>query len=243
MCALNQEDLANAIREALLEATLEKASPLTEQGLADRFGVSRTPVREILTQLENDGVIERKQRRGIRLRRPSPKELVEIYDVRAVLEGYATRVAAQRATPEDIETLAATARRFAECRERGNFEGCDQANIEFHDRIIALAGNDLLENMVQRFRIIRRAFRITHGLPWDERDRSTPYPHDQLVELIRQGDVDACEAFMQAHILRAKEILLQKVLGLSAPLHGHWHAHHDRPRDTSVHHQRREETP
>lgn len=141
-----------------------------------------------------------------------------------MLEGYAARLAARQATAEDIEQLAASAQRFAVCREEGNFEGCEQANIEFHDKIIAVAGNDLLESIVQRFRIIRRAFRITHGLPWDERDRSTPYPHDRLVDLIRQGDADGCESFMRAHILRAKDILLQKVLGLSAPLHEGWNA-------------------
>jgi DNA-binding GntR family transcriptional regulator len=223
MCAKNQVlELSTAIRNALLEATVADAAPLTEQALADRFGVSRTPIREILRELESDGIIERRQRRGIRLRRPSPKELVELYDVRAVLEGYAARVAARRATAEDIEDLAASARRFAQYRERRDVEGCEQANIEFHDKIIEIAANDLLEKIVQRFRIIRQAFRITHGLPWDERDRSTPYPHDTLVELIRQGDADACDAFMRSHILRAKEILLQKVLGLNMPLGDQW---------------------
>lgn len=220
MCAILQDqDLDTAIRDALFEASVAGEQPLTEQSLAERFGVSRTPVREVLTQLENDGAIERKQRKGIVLRRASPKELVELYELRAVLEGYAARQAARRARPEDMDYLAANAELFAECRKRGDFQCCQAANIEFHDKIIALAGNDLLQSMMERFNIIRQAFRITRGLVWDERELNTPYPHEALVELIRSGDGDACEAFMQAHILRAKDILLQKALGFDLPLH------------------------
>jgi len=220
MCAIHQDqDLDSAIRDALLEASVAGERPLTEQSLAKRFGVSRTPVREVLAQLEKDGAIERKQRKGIVLRRPSPKEIVELYELRAVLEAYAAGQAARRATREDVNYLAANAERFAQCRKRGDFQGCEEINVQFHDKIIAMAGNDLLQGMVARFNIIRQAFRITRGLVWDEREFNTPYPHQDLVELIRNGDTDACEAFMQAHILRAKDILLQKSLGLNLPLH------------------------
>jgi len=234
--------LAEAICDALLEASSAAACPLTEQVLADRFGVSRTPVREILSRLEDDGIIERRQRKGIQLRRPSPKELVELYDLRALLEGYAARHVALRATPDDIEHLAACAECFTRCRKDGDDPGCEEANIQFHHKLVALAGNDLLRKIMDRFNIIRRAFRITHGLPADARDRDTPYPHEDLVEMIRQGNADACEAFMQAHILRAKDILLQKVLGFRLALDDGRQAFSSRSQAKSPNRQREKDT-
>ena len=219
MCAILQnQDLDSAVCDALFEASLVGARPLTEHSLAVRFGVSRTPIREVLSQLENEGAIERKQRKGIVLRRPSAKEIVELYELRAVLEAYAAGQAARRATREDLNYLTANAEQFAQCRKRGDFQGCERINILFHDKIIAMAGNDLLQGMVTRFNIIRKAFRITRGLVWDDREFNTSHPHLDLVKLIRNGKTDACEVFMRAHILRAKDILLQKALGLTVPL-------------------------
>ena len=140
---------------------------------------------------------------------------MELYELRAVLEGYAARQAARRATREDVDYLAANAERFSECRKRGNLQGCEQANIEFHDKIIALAGNDLLQGMMERFNIIRQAFRITRGLQWDEHELNTPYPHEALVELIRRrrrGRVRGLHA--SAHSTSQRHTCFKKPWGL-----------------------------
>ena len=171
-------ELIKEVRHAIFSLR----EPLTEQKLAERFGVSRTPIREILQDLQKLGVIERRQKKGVTVRKPSLKKLAEVYDVRSVLEGYAARMAAANATPEDIRELAASAGRFTRGRKNGDMQACEEANIAFHGKIIVMAGNDFLVSMMDQFNVIRRAFRLTHGLIWDERDYRTPYPHEAIVE-------------------------------------------------------------
>jgi len=204
--------LIEAVRNAVFEAGPDPTVPLTEQRLAERFGRSRTPVRDVLRELEHDGIIERRQRRGIRLRRPSPRELAEVYDLRTLLEGHAARLAVEHASPADVRQLRGHARRFATARRSGDEAACEQANIAFHGKFVELAGNELLRRMMDRFNIIRRAFWMTHSLRLDERDTTTPYPHEAILERLEARDPDGCERLMKAHIERARNFLIEKAL-------------------------------
>ena len=205
-----QFDLIQEVRHAIFSL----GEPLTEQKLSERFGVSRTPIREILQDLENLGVIERRQKKGVTVRKPSLKELAEVYDVRSVLEGYAARMAVANATPEGIRELAASASRFTRGRKNGDIQACEEANIAFHTKIIVMAGNDLLLSMMDQFNVIRRAFWLTHGLTWDDRDYLTPYPHEAIVGKLESGDTDGCDVLMQAHIRTGKNRLIEKAIGM-----------------------------
>ncbi len=215
---LQRIDLAKAVREAVFSATAAGGAKLTEQELATRFGVSRTPIRDVLRDLQKDGLIERRQKSGVSLRMPSPKELAEVYDLRAVLEGYAIRLAVDNTTPADAKYLLALAKQFTRSRKLGDMPKCEQVNIDFHQKIVAMAGNDLLASMIARFDIIGRAFRLTHPFCLDERKMKTPYPHELIVEKLVAGDPDECEKLMRGHIRRAKNILIEKLLGMKLDL-------------------------
>ena len=208
------DTLTRKIRDILFASRASRDAPITEQKLADRFQFSRTPIRDALRVLEEEGLIERRKKKGIYLRRPSIKELAEIYEVRAVLEGFAGRLAVRNATRNDIKELRSWARQFTRARERRDFERAESANVAFHDKIVELAGNTVLENMMERFAIVRRAFRLTHTIPAERMVRTTPYPHEAIVDRIEAGDADGAEKLLQLHIRRGKQLLIERVLDL-----------------------------
>lgn len=208
------DTLTRQIRDILFTSRASRDAPITEQKLADRFQFSRTPIRGALRVLEEEGLIERRKKKGIYLRRPSIKELAEVYEVRAVLEGFAGRLAVRNATRNDIKELRSWARQFTRSRERRDFERAERANVAFHNKIVELAGNTVLENMMERFAIVRRAFRLTHTIPAERMVRTTPYPHEAIVDRIEAGDADGAEKLLQLHIRRGKQLLIERVLDL-----------------------------
>ena len=208
------DGLTQEIRQLVLTTAVSPDAPLTEQRLAQRFGVSRTPVRDALRVLEEEGLVERRKKKGIYLRRPSIKEIAEVYELRAVLEGFAGRLAVQNATSEDIKQLGSYAKQFTRSRKREDTANTEQANIAFHSKILDLSGNALLKSIVERFSIVRRAFRLTHEVPPEPAGQTTPYPHEAIVERIAARDAGGAEKLLQRHIRRAKQLLIERALGL-----------------------------
>src|SRR5689334_3512269 len=98
-------ELRDAIEEAVVSGTFAPGQHLDEVELARRYGVSRTPVREALMQLSAIGLVVSRPRRGVVVARPSPEQLIEMFDVMAELEGMAGRLASRRAGAEDLKDL------------------------------------------------------------------------------------------------------------------------------------------
>ena len=208
------KSLAERIGDVLFEHRAFEENPLSEQALADMFGVSRTPVRDALLELEREGLVERRKKKGVYLLRPSPRDLAEVYDVRAALECHAVRVIAENADGDGLRELERIAKRFSKAREQDDAEAMDAANIAFHERIVELSGNALLAGIVSRFRIISRAFRLAHGITLKQPMPPTGASHEAIVAALRAGDVDRCEQLMRRHVLDAKRKLMEKALGV-----------------------------
>ena len=206
-------NLSEEIVEVLFSEGAFEDKPVTEQQLADRFQVSRTPIREALKELEGFDIIARKQKKGIHLKKPSIELLVAVYDVRSALEGFAGRLATQKVTDEDLRELETLARQFTEGREEGHHEKCEAANIAFHNKIIELSGNPLLIQIMKSFSIIRQAFKLAYSIQPERKGVTTPYPHEEIVEKMKAGDTEGCEKLLRAHIQRAKKGLIEQLLG------------------------------
>ena len=127
------------------------------------------------------------------------------------MEGFAARLATHHATKSDIAELAKCARLFTRCRKKRDWQGMDQANVVFHDRIVELAGNDLLTNIMARFSIIRRAFKLAHKIPIDESKVKPPHPHEEVVKKMREGDAEGCGRLLESHILWAKDLIIKNL--------------------------------
>lgn len=177
---------------------------LDERKLAQDFGISRTPVREAMAQLESEGFVRSVPRRGIYVVRKTRREVIEMITAWAALESMAARLMTEKATDEEIAGL----RRMFATLERGQVQAkldeYSEANIEFHQTIIRLSHNqvliDLAENLFTHMRMIRRK---TIG----EKDRVERSIHDHIniIEAIEQRDTERAGELVRNHALGLAE--------------------------------------
>jgi DNA-binding GntR family transcriptional regulator len=176
------------IRDKILNGELPSGTKLVEERLAKELGVSRTPIRESIRKLEQEGLIKDK-----RVISPSETDLRNIFQIRILLEGFAAKCAASYMSEETLENLnqsIITAR-------HGTIEEIMKANKEFHDIIIQASNNPMMIDMIDRMQSIIYLFRKTvvfHKRPFliDE--------HDGIYKAICDRDGDQAELLMQKHL-------------------------------------------
>jgi DNA-binding GntR family transcriptional regulator len=188
-------------------------SQLRQAELAADFGVSRTPVREALRQLQTGGLIEVQPNRGAVVRVPAPWEVREAYEVRAELESLAAARAVDRIARADITTLREANQ---EMFERSGTERSDgstamesrRENDVFHDTIARVAGNSRLARVIEEINETFPRNVSAQLLVGDERHREENYrEHVRIIEAIERGDTQAAREEMRQHVLKAGEQL------------------------------------
>lgn len=169
---------------------------LRETELADRLGVSRTPVREAIRQLEADGLVTHVPRQGATVRRLNYAEVMELYEMRAVLEGTAARLAARSAS--DIE-LAEISALNDELRNFGNGTQAFKLNRLFHMALLDAAKNRFLHNSMMT---LQKALMILGPTTLSETDRfeNAVQEHEAVLNALKARDGDVAEACMRTHI-------------------------------------------
>jgi DNA-binding GntR family transcriptional regulator len=171
---------------------------LDERKLAQDFGISRTPVREAMAQLESEGFVRSVPRRGIYVVRKTKQEVIEMITAWAALEGMAARLMTQIATDEDISGLRNMFATFENGHLRAHLDEYSDVNIEFHQTIIRLSHNavllELAENLFTHMRMIRRT---TIG-EQDRADRSIR-DHMNIIEAIEARATDRAEQLVREH--------------------------------------------
>lgn len=195
-------------RSDLLRETLEQdiacgrlapGQKLDEQAIAERFGVSRTPVREALQRLAAEGLVEMRPRQGAVVPQLGAQQLVEMFEVMAVLEGLCARLAARRMTPLQRRTLREL---HDDCREAAGGDDPDRyylLNASFHEAIYNGSHNRYLEDKTRRMRN-RLSYYRRHQLHQPGRVGNSFAEHDTIVRAIVAGEDDAAEALMRRHI-------------------------------------------
>src|SRR4249919_350240 len=177
---------------------------LDERRLAQDFGISRTPVREAMAQLEREGFVRSVPRRGIYVVRKSRQEVIEMITAWAALEGMAARLITQNATTDEIAALREMFATFENGEARAHLDEYSEANIEFHQTIIRMSKNgvliDLAENLFTHMRMIRRK---TIG-EQDRVDRSIR-DHMNIIEALEARDTERAEDLVRNHALGLAE--------------------------------------
>jgi DNA-binding GntR family transcriptional regulator len=180
---------------------------LVETDIAAELGASRTPVREALVQLVKDGLAVR-SRQGLSVREFTFAEVREVYEVRAALEGYAARLAAERATPEALVDLALKLDSHA---EKSQGESVDRAkvvetNAAFHNAVLATAGNERLLALAtgnRSYFFNSEAAAVTS----DDALRVALEEHKLIYDAIRGGDGDGAEALVRGHVMAGLKVI------------------------------------
>ena len=173
---------------------------LDERRLSHELGVSRTPIREAMTLLEQEGFVRTRPRRGIFVVRKTKREIVEIITVMAALEAMAARLAARRASPADIAELHGLMDGFRNATEGERLAEYSDANIAFHQAIIKMSGCVLLAEMTENLFIHMRAIRkIT--IHQDDRAARSIVDHMRIIEALERRDPDLAERLAREHTL------------------------------------------
>jgi DNA-binding GntR family transcriptional regulator len=173
---------------------------IDERALCQQLGVSRTPVREAMTLLEQEGFLRTEPRRGIFIVRKTRRQIVEMIQVWAALEGMAARLATKRASDKDIAALRDIFSNFADGTPGENIDEYSDANIAFHQALIRLSGSDLIINMTDNlFLHVRSVRRVTiaHG---DRAERSLA-DHLKIIEALAKRNADRAEKLSREHAL------------------------------------------
>jgi DNA-binding GntR family transcriptional regulator len=177
---------------------------LDERRLAHDFGISRTPVREAMAQLEREGFVRSVPRRGIYVVRKTRREVIEMITAWAALESMAARLITEIASDHDIASLRRMFATFENGQVRAHLDEYSEVNIEFHQSIIRMSGNrvliDLAENLFTHMRMIRRK---TIG-EQDRADRSIR-DHMTIIEALEARDTARAEDLVRAHALGLAE--------------------------------------
>ncbi|MBI4275011.1 MAG: GntR family transcriptional regulator [Rhizobiales bacterium] len=196
-----------ALKNVLLSMDIYRSRTdirLDERQLAQDFGVSRTPVREAMAQLEREGFVRSVPRRGVYVVRKTKQEVIELITAWAALEGMAARLITLHAGGEDIAALRKMFATFEDGKLRAHLDEYSEANIEFHQTIIRMSGNsvlmDLAENLFTHMRMIRRK---TIG----EKDRveKSIRDHMNIIEALERRDTARAEQLVRDHALGLAE--------------------------------------
>jgi phosphonate utilization transcriptional regulator len=192
------------LERSILAGDLPAGSKLNEAAIADRLGVSRGPVREAFRALEESGLVRLEKNRGVFVRQIPVEEADEIYELRAVLDEFVGRRLAQAVTPDQVRELRSRIARMEKAAATGDVDTYLATNVDFHDRMVELAGNAKLlvtyRRLVNELHLYRRASLAQGGaLPVSTRE------HRDIVDKIAARQPAAAGRALFEHVMASRE--------------------------------------
>ena len=213
-----QSDIAyDGLKRMIMGGRLPAGSQILELEASEQFGVSRTPVREAMVRLQQEGLVELRSRHGMRVLPVSAEDMREIYEVLTALEGKAAELAAgMNLTAEQLTPLEQAVEAMDRALESDDLKGWAMADEKFHAGLISLARNDRLKSMVaQLWDQAHRARMAT--LKMRPTPKASNREHRAVVDAIRRGDADTARSTHENHRRNAGELLVSILKDLSAP--------------------------
>jgi DNA-binding GntR family transcriptional regulator len=204
-------DSYGLIKNMILTGQLKPGNKLSDQDLAMELGVSRTPVRHALSRLAQDGLLDDGRGKGYHVADLDAKQVADLYALREVLEAHAVRLAAERATPSELQELERVLTSLEKLSEDPSKRGEEiRVGLTIHEIIARASGDAFLhETMV---RLLNR----THFFIWMDTLNEDPQAaeltrreHSALLEFLRTGKADEAEALIRSHIRTAKQGILK----------------------------------
>lgn len=203
-----QERAYEALRDAILRKEFEPGQRLLEVELAELLGISRSPVREAVRRLQQDGLIETRPRAGIFVVSITRQEIDDVFRIRAALEGTAAALAAQRGTEHEFESMEGMLAEMETAVTRGDSEKAIEESDRFHRAIHAAARSPRLFSLLDQIYSQVMHFRsLTLRVPG--RGPQAARGHAQIVEALRARDTGVAENLMRGHIDEARLSLLR----------------------------------
>jgi DNA-binding GntR family transcriptional regulator len=206
-----REKVYQYVKSNVLSGNLNPGERLTEEHLAGQLGVSRTPVREALHKLDQEGLIKQLETRGFCVSQDSEDEIEELFDIRASLEAYALRLICKDISEQTLEQLSEYIEKAEDAFQRERTDEIFQWNTQFHDTLYGLiAHKRRFYSMIANVReyVLRYRKDTLHYL---KAARRTIDGHRKIILALKLKDPDICEWVMRQHIEEAKEDALQAI--------------------------------
>lgn len=195
------ELIADSIRQAIFDGVFDLGDRLNESDIADRLHVSRGPVREALAQLKQEGVVTMSPHRGAFIMQLTEKDVRELYSLRTVLEVFAIQEAAAAATTADFDVMGRVLASMSKAIDDQNDFEMIQLDIQFHDELYHAAHHDRLYHAWSSIRsqVLLSLLVKRHASNEYYLDKVIA-EHQQLLDVVRSRDADACERAIREHL-------------------------------------------
>jgi len=208
-----REKILETIREAILKGNLKPGEKVAEPELAERFGISRTPIREAFRQLESEGYLTVIPRKGAVVAALSARDVQEFYAIKSILEGYAAELASNKLTDKELDKLEAINDKLRQLAADGDIKSFFRVHNEFHETFIKAADNtkllELIQQLGMKFNRLRAASLSVPG-----RMDFSVEEHDKLLEAFRRRDGKAAEDLVKKTAAVGGKVLLESLTPL-----------------------------
>ena len=205
-----REVVFNTLRQAIIEGEFQPGERLMEVTLANKLGVSRTPVREAIRMLELEGLVVMVPRRGAEVARITVKDLKDALEVRMALETLSVRLACERIDEEGKEELKEACMKFREAINSKLVPAIVQGDEAFHNVIYKASKNDKLINITQNLREQVYRYRVEYVKDFSYHDNLIR-EHDLITMAILKGDTETAVKIMNEHIYNQEQIVIKNV--------------------------------
>ncbi len=196
------------LKNAILNGTLKPGERLMEIGLAEKLGVSRTPVREAIRKLAKENFVEMVPRKGAYVSTLTTHDILEVLEIRIVLEGFASKLAAERITEAEIIKLEKTLAKFNEALKVLNRSEMIKRDNEFHDMIYDAAKNNKLAEIVRDLHDQFQRFRLVFFNEYDEYT-DLQICHNKILDAIKTRNGEQAKECAEYHVKSIRENVIK----------------------------------
>lgn len=200
----------NKIREDIIEGRYNDGEPLVETKLAEEFGVSRTPIREVIRQLELDGLVESVPNRGVFVVGITSEDIRDIYEIRILVEGLAAKWAADKINDEELKSLINACELMEFYTTKGDIEQIARFNTEFHEIIFEAARSKFLKKILTNIQSYIQWARLS-SLKTEGRAKLALGEHKAIVEAFKNRDPDAAERLIIEHVSNSSDNIINNM--------------------------------
>ena len=204
-----RERILSTIRAAIVNGEIRPGTRIMEPELAERFGISRTPIREAIRQLESEGLISVIPRKGAIVASISPQDISNFYELKMILEGHAARLAAKNLTGNDLLKMETINRQIEAASAKKNLSRVHDLRNEFHEIFLRACGNDKLHSIVQNLVMQFQRFHLIPEIPG--RIKGSIRQHTEIIEAFRRKDSARAEELVRKNSLYGKNLLLREL--------------------------------
>lgn len=205
-----REVVFNTLRNAIIQGEFQPGERLMEITIANKLGVSRTPVREAIRMLELEGLVVMLPRRGAQVAHITVKDLKDALEVRMAIEALAVRLACERIDEAGKEEVKETCMKFKEAINTKLVPAIVEGDEAFHNSIYKASKNQKLIGLAQNLREQVYRYRVEYVKDFSYHDKLIA-EHDQITLAILKGDADSAEKVMKEHIYNQEQIVIRNV--------------------------------